>query len=91
MASAGVVVDDVRLGMLVMDLLAQPEEVVLSVVERATQMRQGNFAIAGHPNLDCYITVLGGGGGGLLANVNREALGGAAIQLNTNESFEAAK
>ncbi|MBP8131524.1 MAG: hypothetical protein KA184_18240 [Candidatus Hydrogenedentes bacterium] len=36
-----------------------------------TQMRQANFRIAGDPATECYLSVLGGEGGGLLANINR--------------------
>ena len=36
-----------------------------------SSMRQANFQVAGHPEAECYLTVLGGTGGGLLANVNR--------------------
>lgn len=37
----------------------------------ATQMRLANFRVAGDPNAECYLSVLGGEGGGLLANINR--------------------
>ena len=36
-----------------------------------TQFRTANFGIDGDPELECYLTELGGDGGGLLANVNR--------------------
>jgi hypothetical protein len=36
-----------------------------------SSMRQANFQVAGDPDAECYLTVLGGTGGGLLANVNR--------------------
>jgi len=36
-----------------------------------TQLRQANFQPAGNPDVDCYLTVLPGGGGGLVGNVNR--------------------
>lgn len=37
----------------------------------ATEMRNGNFAVPGREGLECFITVLPGGGGGLAANLNR--------------------
>jgi hypothetical protein len=37
----------------------------------ATQMRVGNFAVPTRAGLECYVTVLPGGGGGLAANLNR--------------------
>jgi hypothetical protein len=36
----------------------------------ATSMRLANFQ-AGDPSVQCYVTVLGGDGGGVLGNVNR--------------------
>jgi hypothetical protein len=36
-----------------------------------SQFRQGNFRVPGTENVDAYLSVLPGGGGGLLANVNR--------------------
>ena len=35
------------------------------------QFRDANFAISGRERLECYVTVLPGGGGGTAANVNR--------------------
>ena len=35
-----------------------------------TSMRLANFH-AGNPSVECYVTILGGDGGGMLANVNR--------------------
>ncbi len=41
-------------------------------VERgATSMRIANFSPAGHPDAECYLTMLPGGAGGLVANLNR--------------------
>jgi hypothetical protein len=37
----------------------------------ATSLRQGNFSVPGRDKLECYVTVLPGGGGGIAANVNR--------------------
>ena len=37
----------------------------------AAQFRSPNFAIPAHDKLECYVTVLPGGGGGLTANINR--------------------
>jgi hypothetical protein len=34
-------------------------------------MRQANFQVPGDPTAECYMTMLGGEGGGLAANVNR--------------------
>jgi hypothetical protein len=36
-----------------------------------SQFREANFRVAGDPNSECYLTTLGGEGGGLAANVNR--------------------
>jgi hypothetical protein len=36
-----------------------------------TSMRAGNFVVPGKDRLECYLTVLPGGGGGLAANLNR--------------------
>jgi hypothetical protein len=36
-----------------------------------TPMRQANFAVDGAPDLECYLTVLPGGGGGIDANLAR--------------------
>ena len=36
-----------------------------------TQMRTGNFSVPAFPGLECTITILPGGGGGLAANLNR--------------------
>jgi len=36
-----------------------------------TQMRSPNFAVTGKSKIECYVTVLPGGGGGLAANLNR--------------------
>jgi hypothetical protein len=36
-----------------------------------TEMRAVNFEIGDKPGTECYVTVLGGDGGGALANVNR--------------------
>jgi len=36
-----------------------------------SSMRLANFQVAGHPGAECYLTMLGGVGGGLAANVNR--------------------
>jgi hypothetical protein len=36
-----------------------------------TEMRWINLQIAGHPQAECYVTVLPGSGGGLRANINR--------------------
>lgn len=38
---------------------------------RPTPMRAGNFGVADNPNVECYLTVLTGMAGGILANVNR--------------------
>lgn len=41
-------------------------------VERpATQMRLANFQVAGNSEAECSLTLLGGDGGGMVANVNR--------------------
>jgi hypothetical protein len=41
-------------------------------VERpATQMRLANFQVAGNSEAECYLTLLGGDGGGMAANINR--------------------
>ena len=37
----------------------------------AAEFRNGNFAVPGRDGLECFITVLPGGGGGLAANLNR--------------------
>lgn len=37
----------------------------------AAQFREVNFRVAGADNAECYMTTLGGGGGGIDANVNR--------------------
>jgi hypothetical protein len=37
----------------------------------AAQFRDLNFAIPAHETLECYVSVLPGGGGGITANVNR--------------------
>ena len=37
----------------------------------ASSARQVDFQVAGDPNAEAYFAVLGGGGGGLVANVNR--------------------
>lgn len=40
--------------------------------ERAPSgMRRADFVVGGDPRAECYLVTLGGGGGGLLANVNR--------------------
>lgn len=36
-----------------------------------TAMRAGNFRVDANPDIDCYLTVIQGTGGGLSANVNR--------------------
>ncbi|MBI2923560.1 MAG: hypothetical protein HYY18_21100 [Planctomycetes bacterium] len=36
-----------------------------------TQLRAANFSVPAMPGLECYVTVLPGGGGGLAANLNR--------------------
>jgi hypothetical protein len=36
-----------------------------------TEMRRANLKPAGHADMECYLTVLSGGGGGLVDNVNR--------------------
>jgi len=36
-----------------------------------TPLRTGNFSVPGHDRLECYVTVLPGGGGGVTANLNR--------------------
>ena len=36
-----------------------------------TEMRRANLQPAGNPDAECYFSVLGGGGGGMLDNVNR--------------------
>lgn len=36
-----------------------------------TAMRAGNFRVEASPDIDCYLTVIEGTGGGLSANVNR--------------------
>lgn len=36
-----------------------------------TPLRSLNFHVAGNPDAECYLTVLDGDGGGLLANINR--------------------
>jgi hypothetical protein len=50
------------------------------------QFRDANFAVTGRERLECYVTVLPGGGGGIAANLNRwrgqmgqEPLSGADI------------
>lgn len=37
----------------------------------ATSMRLANFQVAGDPRAECYLTLLGGDGGGMASNVNR--------------------
>jgi len=37
----------------------------------ASSMRQANFQVAGDERAECYLTILAGDGGGVLANVNR--------------------
>lgn len=37
----------------------------------ASAMRQANFQVPGDPKAECYMTMLGGEGGGLAANLNR--------------------
>ncbi len=36
-----------------------------------TMMRQANLVVTGQDNVECYLTVLGGNGGGLEMNINR--------------------
>jgi hypothetical protein len=36
-----------------------------------TPLRTANFVVPGHDGLECYVTVLPGGGGGVAANLNR--------------------
>lgn len=36
-----------------------------------SNLRQANFQVAGDPKAECYMTMLGGEGGGLAANLNR--------------------
>jgi len=36
-----------------------------------TPIRVGNFRVAAAPGVECYVTVLTGAGGGVLANINR--------------------
>lgn len=45
------------------------------------QFRDGNFVVPGRDGLECYVTILPGGGGGVLANVNRwrQQLGQPAV------------
>jgi len=46
-----------------------------------TEMRRANLQPAGHADMECYLSVLPGGGGGLVDNVNRwrDQMGLAAI------------
>ncbi|MEW6742404.1 MAG: hypothetical protein AB1486_06565 [Planctomycetota bacterium] len=37
----------------------------------ATSQRVANFRVGGHPEAECYLSVLSGTGGGLAANINR--------------------
>lgn len=41
-------------------------------VERSTsQFRQANFGVSAHPDVECYLSVLRGGGGRMAENINR--------------------
>lgn len=52
-----------------------------------TQFRIGNFRVGSKQDTECYLSILGGGGGGLLANVNRWR-GQMGLAGYTTEEFD---